>query len=213
MKKTVLCLVLCVQFLCSAAVFAQTAVIKELSGTVELKQAGQTDFVPAKVGDEVAQSTIVSTGFKSTALIEAGSSVITVRPLTRLSLAEISSASGTETINVSLQTGRVRVDVNPPLGTRTTMSVRGPNATASVRGTSFEFDTRNLTVESGVVAFQGSRGAVMLVGAGSSSVINNDGKVTDPIETNDFSQVSPPAAAETPATDSSVNVTFTLTFN
>ncbi len=128
MKKTVLCLVLCVQFLCSAAVFAQTAVIKELSGTVELKQAGQTDFVPAKVGDEVAQSTIVSTGFRSTALIEVGSSVITVRPLTRLSLAEIASAPGTETINVNLQIGRVKVDVNPPLGTRTSMSIRSDSS-------------------------------------------------------------------------------------
>ncbi len=216
MKKTVFCLILCVQVLCSAAVFAQTAVIKELSGTVELKQAGQTAFVPAKIGDEVAQSTIVSTGFKSTALIEAGSSVITVRPLTRLSLAEISSASGTETINVSLQTGRVRVDVNPPLGTRTTMSVRGPNATASVRGTSFEFDTRNLTVESGVVAFQGSKGGVMLVGAGSTSTISNDGKTADPIETDVLALTPPPspsAPAVVPVEDSSVNVTFILTFD
>jgi len=133
--------------------FAQNGVIKELSGTVELKPAGTSDFIPAKAGDPVAKDTIVSTGFKSSALIQMGSSLITARPLTRLSLAELSSSGGTEVINVSLQTGRVRVDVDPPAGTRTSMAVRGPSATASVRGTSFEFDTYSLNVLKGKVAF------------------------------------------------------------
>jgi hypothetical protein len=183
MKKKALFAVLCVQFLCVSAIFCQTAVIREISGTVELKQAEQTSFVQAKVGDEIAQNTIVSTGFRSTALIEVGSTMITVRPLTRLSFAEIRSASGTETINVGLQVGRVKVDVNPPSGTKTSMSVRGPNATASVRGTSFEFDTKNLSVESGIVAFRGNRGSVMLIPSGSSSDITSNDTAEDPIKT------------------------------
>ncbi len=227
MKK--ICVFVCL-LLCAAAVFGQNAVIRELSGTVELKHAGQTVFTAAKIGDEVAQSTVVSTGFRSTALIEVGSSVITVRPLTRLSLAEIASAPGTETINVNLQIGRVKVDVNPPLGTRTSMSVRGPNATASVRGTSFEFDTKNLTVESGVVAFQGNAGGVMLVGAGSTSNISTDGKAADPIEMdarglfpNDVVPDAPVLIESSPTPTpspgggspgvSSVSVTFTLEFD
>jgi hypothetical protein len=182
MKKTTITIIfLAVQFACAALVFGQSGVIKELSGTVELKAAGQTVFVPAKAGDTVAKDTIVSTGFKSTTLITIGSTVLTVRPLTRLSLAEISAAAGTETLSVNLQAGRVRVDVNPPAGTKTTMSVQGPNATASVRGTSFEFDTRNLTVEKGVVAFRGRKGAVMMVSAGSTSQLRDDNKAEDPI--------------------------------
>ena len=55
----------------------------------------------------LSEDTIISTGFKSSALIRAGSSVITVRPLTRLALAEIISAAGTENINVNLQAGRI----------------------------------------------------------------------------------------------------------
>jgi hypothetical protein len=219
-KTTIFCIILCAAHLvCAVAVFGQTAVIRELSGTVELKRAGQTAFVPARIGDEVAQNTIVSTGFRSTALIAAGSSVITVRPLTRLSLAEISSASGTETINVSLQTGRVRVNVDPPPGTRATMSVRGPSATASVRGTSFEFDTRNLSVQSGVVAFRGGRGGVMLVSSGSTSTIKADEKAADPIETNALALTPLPVTAIDPglnndtAAASTVEFTFSLVYN
>jgi len=169
---------------CAVNLFAQqNGVITELYGTVELKPSGQTGFIPAKAGDTVAMDTIVSTGFKSTALIKAGSTVLTVRPLTRLSLSELSGTAGTETLNVSLQTGRVKVDVKPPAGTRTNMTVQSPTATASVRGTSFEFDTQSLTVLEGTVAFQGSNGGVMLVNAGSTSDISVNGRSADPVET------------------------------
>ena len=192
MKKTV---IVTVFFLCGLmAAFSQTGVVKELSGIVELKNSGAADFVPARPGDPLAKDTVVSTGFKSTVLITVGSSSIMVRPLTRLSLAELSSAAGTETINVNLQTGRVRVDVNPPAGTKTNMTVRGPSATASVRGTSFDFDTRNLSVRHGKVAFQGNKGGVMLVGAGSSSTVGDNGKAADPLETNAVALVPPPPA-------------------
>jgi hypothetical protein len=162
-------------------IFAQTSgVIKELSGEVELKLAGSNAFVTAKAGDAVAQSTIVSTGFRSTAVIEIGCNKITVRPLTRLSLAEIQSSSGTETLNVNLQAGRVRVDVNPPAGTKASTTVQGPSATASVRGTSFEFDTINLKVNEGTVAFSGTSGPPAMVGAGGSSLIGTDATPVDP---------------------------------
>jgi hypothetical protein len=184
MKQVTMILAL---LLCAASVCpqqgAQNGVITELTGTVELKPAGQTDFIPAKAGDTVAVDTVVSTGFKSTALIRTGSTLLTVRPLTRLSLSEISSSAGTETLNVALQTGRVRVDVNPPVGTKASMTVRAPIATASVRGTSFEFDTHSLTVLNGTVDFQGSQGRIMPVGAGSSSEINKNGRPADPVET------------------------------
>ena len=163
------------------AAFAQNGVIRELSGTVELKAPGSSAYVQAKSGDQVSEDTIISTGFKSSALVAIGNALLTVRPLTRLTLQEISSASGTETLNVNLQAGRVRVDVNPPSGTRAAMTVSSPVATASVRGTSFEFDTKNLWVNHGQVSFKGQRGPMMLVNAGSSSRIQEDGKVADPV--------------------------------
>ena len=169
----------------------QTGTIKELAGTVEIKRAGQTAFVPAKAGDSVARDTIISTGFRSTALIVLGSSLITVKPLTRLNLAEISAQSGKETIDLRLQAGRVRVDVKPPEGLRTDMTVRSSAATASVRGTSFEFDTRNLSVSEGTVVFRGARGGERRVSAGSTSRVGERGTAADPLETGAETLVPP----------------------
>jgi len=179
-------------------VFAQNGTIKEMSGTVELKNPGAADFVPAKAGDRVSQQTVVSTGFKSTALLEVGGAVLTVRPLTRLTLTEISASSGSETLNVNLQSGRVRVDVNPPAGTKANMSVKGPTATASVRGTSFDFDNRSVYVNHGKVSFKGNRGAGVIVSAGSSSQINDDGKAANPVETQNRNLLPPsPVGSDT----------------
>jgi hypothetical protein len=168
-----------------------TGVIKELAGTVEIKRAGQGAFVPAKAGDSVAKDTIISTGFRSTALITLGSSLITVKPLTRLTLAEISAQAGKETVDLRLQAGRIRVDVKPPEGLKTDMTVRSSAATASVRGTSFEFDTRSLLVSEGTVVFRGSRGGEQRVSAGSTSRVNENSKAADPLETGAEALVPP----------------------
>jgi hypothetical protein len=164
------------------AVFGQQGIIKEVFGTVELKHAGSDVFVAAAVGDMVAEQTLVSTGFKSQALITVGNSTIAVQPLTRLSLTEIATIQGGERVNVNLSTGRVRANVTPPMGGQTEFTVASPMATASVRGTVFEFDTINLRVNEGTVAYSGSRGRPMLVGAGNTSTVNPvTGRAVDPI--------------------------------
>jgi len=169
MKKAILAILLAGAI---QAVYAQNGVVKELSGTVELKPAGAAAFVPAVAGTQVKADTVISTGFKSTALLEVGSAIIAVRPLTRLTLTEISDSQGTETLNMSLQAGRVRVDVNPPAGAKASLSVSSPSATASVRGTSFYFDTMNVRVREGTVAFKGNVGYTVQVGAGSFSGVD-----------------------------------------
>ena len=161
--------------------FAQSGVVKELTGTVEIKTAGAAAFVPAVPGMEVRQDTLISTGFKSMALIEMGSTIIAVRPLTRLSLTEIQASTGMETINVNLQAGRVRVDVKPPAGTRASMSVTSPIATASVRGTGFEMDKSYIYVDDGTVYFKGNNGYTIQVAKGSYSSIGNYEKTIAPI--------------------------------
>jgi hypothetical protein len=60
MKRNVLAVVL---VLAAAGVFAQSGVIKEMTGTVEVKGAGTAAFSPAKTGEQVKEDTIVSTGF------------------------------------------------------------------------------------------------------------------------------------------------------
>jgi hypothetical protein len=166
----------------AAGVFCQNGVIRELRGNVELKHPGVSDFVSANAGDTVASSTIVSTGFKSTVIIEVGSSLISVRPLTRLSLSEIQIMENTENVKVNLQAGRVRVDVNPPAGTKAQFSVQSPMAVASVRGTNFEMDAETLVVSEGRIIYNSSVGSAVIVTGGNSSFVNIAGTPANPVD-------------------------------
>jgi hypothetical protein len=191
-------------------VFAQSGVIREFSGDVELKRSGASKFVPARQGDKVAEDTIVSTGFKSLAIIEVGNSTIAVKALTRLSLAEIQSTQDVETLNLKLQTGRVKVDVKPPAGSRANCTVQSPVATASVRGTSFEFDTINLKVNEGSVAFRGNRGLGLVIPAGMSSSVSIDGKAVDPLSSESATIQKPfRDQPSSPTPDRGVDITIT----
>jgi len=168
-------------------IFAQSGVIRSLSGTVEIKHRNSPDYITASAGDVVNEDTIIHTGFRSTAIIEIGSTVISVRALTRLTLTEIRASAQEEQLDISLQSGRVRVEVNPPSGTRANMTVRGPSSVASVRGTIFEFTTNALRVEQGTVIFQGNRGYAITVNAGASSVIEWNNTAGASVFQNEFS--------------------------
>jgi len=180
MKKMIIAGLLMVFFVFAA--YSQNGVISEFTGDVTLKPAGSSDFIPVTAGSVVAQDTVVSTGFRSTAVITIGTNTINVRPLTRLLLSEIQSSANTEEIKVNLQAGRVRVDVNPPAGTKANFAVQGPSSTASVRGTSFEVDARNLQVIEGKVIYAGSNGFSSAVSAGASGAIADGGSAKDPVE-------------------------------
>lgn len=84
-----------------------TGVIQKLTGKVQLKTADSSVFVNAKAGDEIEQSTVISTGIKSTAVIVVGGSVINVGPLTRLSLAEMQNFQTADEKQISPPTGKL----------------------------------------------------------------------------------------------------------
>ncbi|MDR2588730.1 MAG: FecR family protein [Spirochaetales bacterium] len=190
MKKTVVFTFL---FFAACAAFAQSGTITEISGSVEIKAGGAAGFVPAKMGDSIDKNTVISTGFRSTALINLGSANILVRPLTRLSLDELVRVQNVETINVNLQAGRVRVDVKPPAGSKADFTIKTPTATASVRGTDFDFDTRSIHVNEGAVAYSGDMGPAVLVMENNDSSVNDiSGRVADPIEVYTTTILPPP---------------------
>jgi hypothetical protein len=159
-------------------VFAQNnaAVVREIFGEVEVKRPSDQSWVPAKQNMSLDKNTLISTGFRSTARIALGNSVLTVRPLSRLSLEELSAERETETTTLYLQAGRVRANVSPPAGGRTVFQVKSPSATASVRGTSFNFDSMNLQVNSGTVAFAGNDGVQRMITGGKSSYVSASGQ-------------------------------------
>jgi hypothetical protein len=170
--------------LLGAFVYAQEASIREISGTVEVKAPGASSaWRAARIGERISKDTLISTGFKSTALIDLGNSTLTVRPLTRLSLEGLQNAQNNESVGLYLETGRVRAEVNPPSGGKIDFSIRTPMVTASVRGTAFDFDGVNLNVEEGHVYFTGGDGIGVYVGAGHQSVSDpKTGKTTGAAE-------------------------------
>jgi len=169
-------------------VFAEKpqAFIREMTGTVELKAPGSERWVSAKQGDRIQEATIISTGFKSTAMLSIGNSTLLVRALTRMSLESLMNQDKTDTIDIGLTTGRVRVDVKPPAGTKTDFSIKSPTATASVRGTVFEFGPGELRVIEGKVSFQPAGDLAqhpVMVEAGQQSWIDSDtGQTVTPLD-------------------------------
>jgi hypothetical protein len=106
--------------------------------------------------------------------------------LTRLTLEELVQRDSTEEVGLYLRTGRIRAEVRPPLDSRTDFTIRSPIATASVRGTDFEFDTRRLYVDSGRVLLEGAGGQTVYVDAGQRSYVDESAQ-----------RVIPPFEAET----------------
>jgi hypothetical protein len=148
------------------------AVLRELSGRVEVMMPGNAEWIPAGAGMRIEQAALVSTGFRSTATLALGNSTIVIQPLTRLSLEEIIERQGNEAVNVYLRTGRVRAEVRPPAGGTIDFTLRSPVVTASVRGTVFDFDTVNINVTEGRVEFAGATGSLAVVRKGETSSVD-----------------------------------------
>lgn len=180
MKK--LLVLACLASLSAGAFAADAAVFREVKGKVEYQLEGE-DWMPAKVGLSIPKGSVISTGFKSTAAIEALGSVIMVRPLTRMILDElVRSAGGTKT-GLTLLSGKVKTEVKPSSATSLTQfDVKSPTATASVRGTGFEFDGENILVNHGDVEFANNWGVSRSVQGGEfSSAGGKGGSVSPPI--------------------------------
>jgi hypothetical protein len=74
--------------------------------------------------------------------------------------------------------------VKPPAEGRTEFTVRSPVVTASVRGTSFEFDTKSLRVDEGRVVYSLANGREASVPAGGMSYVDEtNSTVINPFET------------------------------
>lgn len=181
------------------SLFSQQAFFKSVAGAVEIKHAGSEVWEAARAGQALFSNTVISTGFKSAAVIEFGDSLITARPLTRLTLSELIKIDNNEKVDLNIQTGRVRSDVSAPPGGKVEFTIRSSSATTSVRGTSFEVNTLGVVVTKGVVRFAGFTGAPVLVDAGGySRVDERTGRVVNP-KAAALEELSPnlPVASET----------------
>jgi hypothetical protein len=188
MKTVFVCLLL-LMMICVGTAFSQTpqARFLEVNGVVEIKEQGtgaSSEWEMAAPGTLIGSNTIISTGLKSSALVSLGSSRLEVRPLTMLTLREIMQRDNTEETILYLRTGRVRAVVNPPAGQGVDFTVSSPIVTASVRGTSFEFDGAHLLVDDGRVLLTSPGGQKVYVAGTQRSYVdeNNQNRITPPFE-------------------------------
>ena len=167
MKKP---LFLALLLICASGLSAQVqAVVKEVSGKVEVKAAGASAWLPAKAGLKLAKGSFVSTGFNSTALLQLGPSLLSVKPLTRMQLEELIAKEGTVSTELFLKVGRLKAEVKTGEGLKQSFTVKSPVSTAAVRGTEFEFDGLTVKVINGLVFFSNTLGQGRGVGAGEQS--------------------------------------------
>lgn len=145
--------------------FAQTATISEITGRVQVRIPGRT-WETAQNNQELPPGTMVSTGVQSTARVRIGESSLVLSPLTRLGLDEIQAQANVDQTRLSISTGRVSAQVRSAPGREATFEIRSPLATASVRGTDFEFDGVRLAVTEGSVALANPRNQSVVVPAG-----------------------------------------------
>ena len=149
------------------AAAAEKAVIKSLMGKVEIKTGSY--WKAATEGMELKPGTVISTGFKSNALIDTGSSDIFVKQLTRMSLDELSKSGNTVKTNLNLRLGRIKANVKTAKGLKHDFTLKTPVSTAAVRGTVFTSGVRSLIVESGSIRYANRIGQQVTVMGGTSS--------------------------------------------
>ena len=132
MKKTILAFVFALAAVISAN--ALDATVLSVKGKVEV-QKGE-EWVPVKAGDIISKGSVISTGFKSEAVIKVKESKFTLSPLTRITIEKLSSTKAKDNTQLYLDSGSVGFDVKKSENKKVGFKVRSPAATASVRGTS-----------------------------------------------------------------------------
>lgn len=122
-------------FICCfiSSLFALEGKIIECTGKVEVQKG--SSWVAVNKNDVLKAGDVISTGFKSEAVIAFDETKIKVKALTRLSIEQLFEQNGDKASTVYLDTGSISADVKPAENKRVGFTVKSPAATASVRGT------------------------------------------------------------------------------
>ena len=134
---------------------AASATVVSAEGKVEVERQGK--WIPLSANDTVSEGEIISTGFKSKAVLRYQGSVLQLGALTRVMLEKLAAGEQNDTVAVYLNTGTVKSTVRRAENRRVNYTVRNPVAVASVRGTEFDFsgDGAVFCTEGAVVTYSG----------------------------------------------------------
>lgn len=149
MKRTLFGILAFFVLLCAMPLSALDGTVVTVSGKVEYQDAAGS-WKTMKAGDPLTAGTMVSTGFKSEATVKLGASILTIKPLTRMTLTQLVEKEDTVNTELYLEVGNVKAEVNSLNNKKNGFTVKSPVATASVRGTVFEIG-EDLIVHQGSV--------------------------------------------------------------
>ncbi len=152
----------------SVASYSIEARLRSVTGTVNIMGTDGV-WIAGEIGMVVEPGSVISTGFSSTASVEMGESVLRIAPVSRLTVEELTRVNGTIATDLYLELGRVRAEVKSAEGLKNQFRLRSPASTASVRGTDFEYDGKNLYVDEGDVALSNLVGQAHSVREGQES--------------------------------------------
>ncbi len=165
----------------AAAAFGQKAVFESVEGKVEYRAAAGSAWREASPGDAIPRGGSISTGFNSQAVIALGSdSVVTAKPLTRLTLEELLAKEGAVNTDLFLDVGGLRAEVNSSEGVEHDFTIRSTQSTASVRGTVIEGDGGSWQTERGTLVVSSSMGQQVTVTKGQSTQVSQSGPPAAP---------------------------------
>lgn len=126
-----------------------------IEGKVEILEGGM--WIPVEEGDIIQErGAVISTGFKSNAVVSVKGTNFTLGPLTRITIENMVAMENKDSIQIYIDSGSLKANVSSSDGRKVGFKVRSAVATASVRGTEFKVTSSGrLSVTQGLVSFGG----------------------------------------------------------
>lgn len=126
-----------------------------IEGKVEILEGGM--WIPIEEGDIIQEKgAVISTGFKSNAVVSVKGTNFTLGPLTRITIENMVAMENKDSTQIYIDSGSLKANVSSSDGRKVGFKVRSAVATASVRGTEFKVTSSGrLSVTQGLVSFGG----------------------------------------------------------
>ena len=180
-----------------------------IEGKVEILEGGM--WIPVEEGDIIQErGAVVSTGFKSNAVVSVKGTNFTLGPLTRITIENMVAMENKDSTQIYIDSGSLKANVSSSDGRKVGFKVRSAVATASVRGTEFKVTSSGrLSVTQGLVSFGGPEASSAEVAKSEDNSTNvapseesNAGTVASANETSDGNVAAEEHPESTPFTSS-----------
>jgi hypothetical protein len=137
--------------------------IIDMTGLSEVKRQDGENWDSAALDMILNEGDVVTTSFESTMIIAVGESTVTLYPLTSVQIKTLDEKKDRagylyERVVFFLLTGKINGHILPPMNGETNFSIQSDYALCLVKGSAFEFDTRNISVLNGNVFLTANNG-------------------------------------------------------